>query len=145
MGVTFRERMHGTFHVLGEPLVEHDIAVEIEAHLRDVRHGRASVVGRIRAEALGASDAPVQGSVGFGSLHERRIPYDLHFTGGEHLRLVGEKDLSWLAPVETLATLAFSIVRHGEEAWTEIARGTLRFDVRHDWRTLLRSVRLSPF
>jgi hypothetical protein len=147
MGFGFRERMHGKLHMLAEPLATRDVRLEIEAHMRDVRGGIATVVGRIDADGL-ASNATVQGTLALRSLHERRIPYDLHFTGltagGEHLRLVGEKDLSWLAPIDTLATLPFTIVM-GEGTWKEIARGTLRVDVRHDWRSLVRSFRVSPF
>jgi hypothetical protein len=141
MGFRFRERMRGKLHFLSEPLVEHDITVEIAAHLRDLRKPIASVTGRITVEKLADNDT-VQGTVGLGTLHERRIPYDLHF--GDHLRLVGEKDMRWLAPVETYATLPFTIIE-GPDAWKEIARGKLRFDVRHDWRLLVRSLRVSPF
>ena len=140
MGFVFRERMVGRFHVLGKPLTEHDITVDLEAHVRDLRSRIATIAGRIHAEGL-VDDAPVQGKLDLGALHQRRIPYDLAF--GDHLRLAGEKELSWLAPVQTYATLPFSIV--SEADWTELARGALRFDVRRDWRVLLRSLRVSPF
>jgi hypothetical protein len=140
VGFAFRERMHGKFHVLGEPLTERAIEVEIEAHLRDVRNAAASVVGRIRAEGL-ADNEPVRGKLDLHLLRERRIPYDLAF--GDGLRLVGEKELSWLAPVETFETLPFTLIKGPD--WTEIARGALRLDVRRDWRSLLRSLRVAPF
>ena len=150
MGFSFAERMSGSYYLLSEPLLAHAIAVDIEAHVRVLRARTArrglratvtaSVVGRIRAEGL--ADATVQGTLGLHALHERRIPYDLSFTvEAGPMRLVGEKDLSWLAPVETLVVLPFTIV----DAWKEIARGTLRFDVRRDWRTLARSFWASPF
>ena len=141
MGFSFRERMHGKYHRLSEPLVDHDIALELEAHVRDVRGLVATVTGRIRAEGL-AHDEVVQGTLALNALHEQRIPYDLRF--GDHLRLVGEKDLSWLAPLTTFSTLPFSIIK-GPTTWTELARGTLVFDVRGDWRALVRSLRVSPF
>ncbi len=140
----FVERMSGTFHVLGTPLVTHAIELDIEAHVRSFRTLVASVTGRIRAAGL--ADAPVQGTLGLHALGERRIPYDLYFMGesGRRLHLNGEKDLSWLAPVETLVVLHFTIVEDSS-TWTELARGTLRFDVRRDFRALARSLRASPF
>jgi hypothetical protein len=148
MGFSFAERMSGSYYLLTEPLVAHPIAVDIEAHVRVLRARTASVVGRIRAE--GFADATVQGTLGLYALHERRIPYDLSFTAeAGPMRLVGDKDLSWLAPVETLVVLPFTIVDDAaglaQGAWKEIARGTLRFDVRRDWRTLARSFWASPF
>jgi hypothetical protein len=142
VGFSFHERMAGKFHLLGEPLVERDISVEIEAHVRQLRAPIASVTGRIHAPPL-AEHEPIQGTLGLHTLRERCIPYDLRFGSG--LRLVGEKDLNWLAPVETLAVLPFSVVTLESEAWKEIARGELRFDVRHDWRAFARSLRVSPF
>ncbi len=146
MGFSFAERLSGTYYLLAEPLAPRPIEVDIEAHVRVLRAATASVVGRIRAEGL--ANATVQGTLGLDALHEQRIPYDLFFTAddGRPMRLVGEKDLSWFAPVETLVVLPFTIVDNGKNsAWNEIARGTLRFDVRRDWRALARSFWASPF
>jgi hypothetical protein len=140
--VTFAERMSGKFYLLAEPLKEHAIAFEFEAH---VRGKTASVTGRIRAEGL--ADAPVQGTIDAAAFADRRIPYDLFFSGndGTRYRLRGEKDLSWLAPFETLVVLPFTIGRAGD-VWTEIARGTMRThaDAR-SLRAMVRSLRASPF
>jgi hypothetical protein len=140
--VTFAERMSGKFYFLSEPLKELEIAFEFEAH---VRGKTASVTGRIRAEGL--ADSPVQGTIDAAAFADRRIPYDLFFTGtdGQHYRLRGEKDLSWLAPVETLVVLPFTIGRD-DDVWTEIARGTMRThaDAR-SLRAMVRSLRASPF
>jgi hypothetical protein len=140
VGFSFHERMSGSFQLLSEPLVDRPIRVEIEAHVRNMRLWIASVTGRLSADGI-TGDTPVQGTLGLHALHERRIPYDLRF--GRGLRLVGEKDLSWLAPVETLVVLPFTIVEGPE--WKEIARGTLRFDVSHDFRSLVRSLRVFVF
>lgn len=140
--VTFAERMSGKFYFLSDPLKELPIALDFEAH---VRGKTASVTGRIRAERL--ANAPVQGTIDAAAFADRRIPYDLFFIGedGTRYRLRGEKDLSWLAPVETLVALPFTIGREGE-SWTEIARGTMRThaDVR-SLRAMVRSLRASPF
>ena len=140
--VTFTERMSGKFYFLAEPLKELPIAFEFEAH---VRGKTASVTGRIRAEGL--ADAPVQGTIDAAALADRRIPYDLFFIGsdGKRYRLRGEKDLSWLAPLETLFVLPFTIGREGD-VWTEIARGTMRtHSDAGSLRAMVRSLRASPF
>ena len=140
--VTFAERMSGKLYFLDEPLVEHPITFEFEAH---VRGKNASLTGRIHAEGL--ADSPVQGTIDAAAFAERRIPYDVFFMGkdGQRYRLRGEKDLSWLAPFETLVVLPFTIGRAGD-VWTEIARGTMRThaDAR-SLRAMVRSLRASPF
>ncbi|HEY1959644.1 MAG TPA: hypothetical protein VGH28_28740 [Polyangiaceae bacterium] len=145
-GVAYVERLSGTFYRLAEPLREQTIALEIEASLRNLRTRVATATGHLRAEDL--AEAPVQGTVTLRGLTERRIAYDLAFVGrdGRRYRLRGEKDLSWLAPVETLVALPFTIGVDQDGLWTEIARGTMRFDVGRDsLRALVRSVRASPF
>ena len=140
--VTFAERMSGTYYFLNEPLRELPIALDFEAH---VRKRTASVTGRLRAEGL--ATAAVQGTIDAAAMGEKRIPYDLYFIGddGTRYRLRGEKDLSWLAPFETLLVLPFTIGREGA-VWTEIARGTMRThaDAR-SIRAMVRSLRASPF
>jgi hypothetical protein len=146
---SFVERLSGSFYRLDDPLVERSIRLDIEAHVRNVRQPLASVTGRIHAEGL--ADAPVQGTIGLQALGDRRIPYDVAFVGedGRTYRLRGEKDLSWLAPVETLVVLPFTIATESdgaEAAWLEVARGTMRFDVgRESLRALVRSLRAAPF
>ncbi len=89
----------------------------------------------------------MQGTIDARALGEKRIPYDLAFVGddGHRYRLRGEKDLSWLAPIETLVVLHFTIGKEND-VWTEIARGTMRThaDV-HSLREMVRSLRASPF
>ena len=140
--VTFAERMSGKFYFLADPLTELPIAFEFEAH---VRGKTASVTGRIHAEGL--ADSPVQGTIDAAAFADKRIPYDLFFMGhdGRRYRLRGEKDLSWLAPFETLVVLPFTI-GHANDAWTEIARGTMRTHAdASSLRAMVRSLRASPF
>lgn len=144
-GFSFVERLSGTYYRLDEPLRELTIALDLEAQVRSLRMPIAKATGHLRAEAF--ADAPVQGTVGLHALGDRRIPYDLTFlaSDGRRYRLRGEKDLSWLAPVETLAALPFTIGTDDGALWTEVARGTMRFDVRKDsLRALARSLRASP-
>jgi len=135
----FAERMTGTMYWLDDPLVERAIAVDIDANVRDLKSRVATVAGRIHADGL-VADAPLQGTLSLHALRDRRIPYDLAFVDdrGRALHLRGEKDLSWLAPIETLVVLPFTI----HESEREIARGTLRFD--RTLRALAKSVRFAP-
>lgn len=141
-GFAFSERMSGTFYLLSEPLRERPIALDFEAH---VRKQGAAVTGRLRAE--GFAHSPVQGTIDTAAVADKRIPYDLAFVGddGRRYRLRGEKDLSWLAPFETLVVLPFTIGAE-EDTWVEVARGTLRThaDAR-SLRAMVRSLRASPF
>jgi hypothetical protein len=163
--VTFAERMSGKFYFLDEPLKELPIAFDFEAHVRGKTFSssrtsapraprglgrlrfapQASVTGRIRAE--GFADSPVQGTIDAAAFADRRIPYDVFFLGndGKRYRLRGEKDLSWLAPFETLVVLPFTIGRAGD-VWTEVARGTMRTHADpSSIRAMVRSLRASPF
>jgi len=108
-GFSFVERLRGTYYRLSDPFVELPITLDVEAHVRRLRTHVASANGRIRAVLL--ADAPVQGTLGLRPLTDRRIPYELAFVGddGRRYLLRGEKDLSWLAPIETLAVLPFTI------------------------------------
>lgn len=143
---SFVERLRGTFYLLAEPLRERAVALDVEAHVHRVRTPIATATGHLRAEDF--ADAPVQGTIGLHAIGERRIPYDLSFVAndGRRHRLRGEKDLSWLAPVETLVVLPFTIGVEEGGVWTEIARGTMRFDPSKDsLRELARSLRGAPF
>lgn len=139
----FVERLAGKMYLLADPLVERDVSVDIDAHLRNLKTRVAQVTGRIRAEGL-ATNAPLQGTLGLHALHDRRIPYDLAFTDDQKrsLRLRGEKDLSWLAPVETLVVMHFTIGVADAGSWCEIARGTLRTS--NTASALARSLRFAP-
>ncbi len=139
----FTERLAGKMYLLGDPLVERDVSLDIDAHLRKLTTRIAQVTGRIRADGL-AANAPLQGTLGLHALHDRRVPYDLAFTDdqGRSLRLRGEKDLSWLAPVETLVVMHFTIGTSEAHAWREIARGTLR--TTNTASALVRSLRFAP-
>lgn len=138
----FVERLSGTLYWLTDPLDERAVTVEIDAHLRNLRTRIANVTGHITIDGMGT--APLQGTLGLHLLHDRRVPYDLAFTDDRNrtLRFRGEKDLSWLAPVETLAVLPFTIGFADGHTWRELARGTARFD--RTLSALARSVRLAP-
>jgi hypothetical protein len=143
-GVAFRETMSGHFWRLDAPTDERAIAVALDIHARDLavaaRDRVLLVGGTIDAERL-ATGRPVEGTVTLKLLQQGRVHYRFGFEGddGRRYELGGQKEWSGLAPVASLTLLTASLYGHDGE---EIARATLRFDVRADWARWLRSFRL---
>jgi hypothetical protein len=142
--VSFRETMTGSYWRLDAPVDECALTLRYEARagvLGDfLRHRTWSLSGTIDAERL-ASSRPVEGTLGFGRIEERRFPYRFAFEGddGRRYELMGQKEWSHLAPVESLILLPATL---SDDRGEEIARATLRFDLRADWAEWLRSIRL---
>jgi hypothetical protein len=143
-GFSFRETMSGTYWRLDAPTEERAIAFTIEARARSFRRFALdktwSLTGSIDAEGLATARA-VTGTLAFRLLDERRLPYRLVFTGddGRGYELSGQKEWSGLSPVESMTLLPASLYGADGE---EIARATLRFDLRSDLVPWLKSFRL---
>lgn len=144
-GVHFRERMQGKLYLIGEPLREIPISLELEARFH-ARDESATVTGRVTIEGI-AHDAPVQGTLGLPALAIKRLPYDVFFVtdGGERWRMRGEKDITYLAPVRSMTVLPVTLYEEAATRAREVARGTLTFDWRRDLRAMIRSLRPSLF
>jgi hypothetical protein len=145
-GLSFRETMSGTYWRLDEPTEERAIAVAIEgqASLRGlVRDKIWSLHGTLDAEGL-ATGCAVEGTLAFRLLDERRLPYRLAFTGddGRRYELSGQKEWSGVSPIESMTLLPASLYGSDGE---ELARATLRFDLRMDLAPWLKSFRLRLF
>ena len=144
VGVSFHEALSGSYWRLADPTVELAIAVRLRFLMGDVREflreKRWRVKGTIDAEGL-ASGAEVEGMVGSRLMEERRLPYQMAFAGDDGLRyeLCGQKEWSGLEPIASLTILPVSVFDPDGE---ELARGTLRFDVRADFWRGVTSVRL---
>jgi hypothetical protein len=143
-GFSFREELSGNYWRLEDPIDERAIRVELEARVGDARaflqSRTGALSGRIDAEGL-ASGCAVEGNLLFRLLEERRSTYRFKFHGddGGLYELCGQKEWNALAPLEALTLLPASIY---DGAGQEIARATLRFDVRADWARWLTSLRL---
>jgi hypothetical protein len=146
-GFSFRETMSGSYFMLDAPTDERAIAFTIEARARDVarfaRDKTWGVRGTIDAEKL-ASGADVDGTLAFKLIDERRLPYRLSFRGddGKRYELSGQKEWTGLQPIGSMTVLPASVY---DESGEEIARATLRFDLRSDWGRWLRSFRIHLF
>jgi hypothetical protein len=142
-GVSFRERLSGTYWRLDAPTDERAIVVDLEMnvpHWRAFLQSRAaSLSGHIDADGL-ASRRPIRGTVAFELLEERRNTYAFSFEGddGRGYELCGQKEWHALAPLEAITLLPASLY---DARGDEVARTTLRFNVRADWARLLASVR----
>ena len=143
-GVSFRQIMSGSYWRLDTPADVRAIAFAVEASTHDLgsfmRGKTLSLRGEIDAERL-ASGKPLEGTLSFKLLGERRIAYHLTFSGddGRDYELSGQEEWSGFSPVESLTLLSASLYERGGE---EVGRGTLRFDLRAHWMQWVRSFRL---
>lgn len=143
-GLSFTEALSGTYWRLDAPVDERAIGLTLTGTILDagefLRDKTLRLMGTIDAEQL-ASAQKLEGTVHFKLWGERRLPYRFTFRGddGRRYELFGEKEWNGLAPVESITLLAASVY---DDRGDEIARATLRFDLRADWSRWLTSVRL---
>ncbi|HEY1692457.1 MAG TPA: hypothetical protein VGG39_09860 [Polyangiaceae bacterium] len=146
-GFSFKETMSGTYWRLDAPTDERALSFTIVARAANIRRFAKdrtwSIHGTVDAEGL-ATRRELDGTLGFRLLDQRRLPYRFTFTGddGKSYELSGQKEWSGLAPVESMTLLPASLYDDGGE---EIARATLRFDVRSDLGRWMKSFRLHLF
>lgn len=143
MGFEFAETMSGTVEWDADPGKKHPFKFQIRAHAPSTRehlaNGRANVHGTISAPPK-AHDAEVEGTIVIRPLGEKIIRYELSFVGddGKRYEMVGQKDISWRRPVESLTTLPAEIL---DDQHRRVATCLTRFDYRNDLWTFLRSFR----
>ena len=141
----FREHLRGTFWMLDAPLDERAIDLVLEATSLPLRafarERKARLKGRAALERT-AHDVPVEGTLTFRLRDEQCVRYEVTFTtdDGRRLRLRGDKDLGrWYAPADAVSTLPASLY---DENGREVGRAVVRWDVRAEAGTLLKSFRL---
>jgi hypothetical protein len=145
LGASFCEWLTGSYWRLDAPTEELAIDVNLEVRAPDVRSLFGDRVwqlsGTIDVERF-AERQSLSGTLAFGRLDEGRIPYRIAFRGddGRLYELSGSKEWNGLAPIESLTLLAASIYDGSGE---EVARATLRFDIRAYGRRWLRHLRLT--
>ncbi|HSY23144.1 MAG TPA: hypothetical protein VK841_13550 [Polyangiaceae bacterium] len=143
-GLSFTEVLSGHYWRLDAPVDERAMQLELRGTIPDaaafLRDKTLLLTGTIDAEQL-ASAQKIEGTVHFKLLGERRIPYRCTFRGddGRRYELFGDKEWNGLAPLESVTLLAASLY---DDAGDEVARATLRFDLRADWSRWLASARL---
>ncbi len=143
LGFSFEETMSGSYHLLASPLEERAISFSLGARVagmrRFLRDRLARVEGEVNVEGF-ADRRPFSGTLALKLFDERRLTYDFAFASNEgaSCRFHGQKDVTLLAPLDTMTTLPASIYDAGGR---EIARAVLRFDTRGTLGTFLRSWR----
>jgi hypothetical protein len=144
IGLTFSERMTGTWHRLEAPTDERPIEFHLRAtvpHVTELLGNTvAQVEGTVLAEGLTAG-APFEGTLGLGALvRERRLPYHFAFRAedGRTYRFDGAKEVSIMDLPRSITVLPGYIY---DDGGNEIGRAVLRFDLRGDLLTFLRSWR----
>jgi hypothetical protein len=142
--LSFRERMSGSYWLLDSPTDERAITLTFEARAADVgeflRTRTCALAGTIDAEGL-AHRRDVEGTLRFALIEERRVPYRFAFRGddGSRYELSGQKEWTSLAPVSSMTLLPATLL---DQRGQELARATLRFDLRADWVDWMKSFRL---
>jgi hypothetical protein len=144
LGFSFTQTMSGSYWLLDAPAEEGAIAFTMEVVAPDLRAFARDktwrITGTIDAERL-AKGRPLDGTLAFRLLDERRMAYRFTFPGddGRRYEVSGQEEWSGLAPVASLTLLPVSLY---DERGDEIGRAILRFDLRSDWARWLRSFRL---
>jgi hypothetical protein len=143
-GFSFEEWLSGSYWRLDAPTEERAIELHLLASADDVadfaRTRTWRVEGTVNAEGL-SHGAETEGVIVLKLVDERRVLYRLGFRGddGRSYELSGQKEWSGLAPFDSMTLLAASLYDEGGE---EIARATLRFDLRSDAVRWLKSFRI---
>jgi hypothetical protein len=143
-GFSFREELSGNYWRLESPTDERAIRLHLETRVPDAgvflqsRTGELS--GQIDADGM-ASMREIHGSLAFMLFEEQRFVYRFTFQAddGRVYELCGQKEWNALAPLEAITLLPASLY---DAQGQEVARATLRFDVRADWARWLASLRV---
>jgi hypothetical protein len=143
LGFSFEETMSGSYHLLSSQLEERAISFKLSARVTGIRQFLRDKLARVEGEVTiegFAEQRPLEGTLALKLLDERRLTYDFTFRAndGKSYRFHGQKDVTLIAPVDTMTTLPASIY---DPAGGEIARAVLRFDTRGTLLTFLRSWR----
>ena len=143
LGFSFRQTLSGVYWRLDAPTQEQALVIAITAttdNLRAFARDRTwKVSGTLHAERL-ATRSPIEGTLAVKPLDGRRLAHHLWFSGddGARYELVGQGEWSRVSPIESLTLVRASLYDQGG---LEIARCTLRFDLRSDWAKWLKSFR----
>ena len=147
LGFELAESFSGSYYRLEEPLRDHPMRIVLRLGVsgmrRFLRERRVEAAGTVYADRLAEREpggVPIHGSLTMKLFDEKRIPYDLSFEAddGRIVRLRGQRDFFVHDAVDSLTILPASLY---DDAGLEMARATLRFDLRTDLGALVKSFR----
>jgi hypothetical protein len=139
VGFEFEEVMAGTYTRTGKPEETGDIRFQGRARAEDIvkhlRDGMTTLDGTLDMERF-ADDVPIRGTIEIRPLLGKIIRYDFAFTAndGNPYHFSGQKDIRFEAFKDSMTTLTGAIL---DAKGHEVARATLRFDVRADFLPFL--------
>lgn len=139
--------MRGSYWRLSAPTDERALSFTIEVRAGDVRRFVRDrtwrITGTVDADGL-ATRQPLDGTLQFKLLDERRLPYRFTFVGddGAGYELSGQKEWSALSPVDSMTLLPATLYDAGGR---ELARVRLRFDWQSDLGRFVKSFRIHLF
>lgn len=142
IGLTFSERMAGTWHRLDAPAEEKPIEFRAQVTVPSLKDFLGNTVARLHGTVLAEGltrGAKFEGTLGLGELfRERRLPYHFTFRGddGRDYHFDGTKEVSLLDLPRSMTTLPGYL---HDDAGHEVGRAVLRFDLRSDLVSFLRS------
>jgi hypothetical protein len=142
--LSFREKMSGSYWLLDAPTEERALTLDFEARVASVadlvKTRTWALAGTIGAEGL-ARRGELEGTLRFALIEEQRVPYRFAFRGddGRRYELSGQKEWTGLAPLVSMTLLPATLI---DDRGTELARATLRFDLRTDGLEWMKSFRL---
>jgi hypothetical protein len=145
VGFRFKETMRGSYYLLADPTSERPMTFTLTVRASGIVSFARDPVARIEGDVslAGFADAAsLDGTLAFRLRDQHRLVYDFRFEGndGRPYRFRAQKNLSALAPVESVTTLSGSLY---DEPSREIGRATVRFELRGGLERLLRSFRLA--
>jgi hypothetical protein len=139
VGFEFEEVMSGTYTRTGKADETGEIRFQGRARADDVvkhlKDGMTALEGTLDMERF-ADDVPIRGTIEIRPLLGKIIRYDFAFTAndGKPYRFQGQKDIRLEAIQDSMTTLAGGVF---DAQGSEIARATLRFDVKADFLPFL--------
>jgi hypothetical protein len=141
LGFEFKEEMSGTWTPPdggAERSIRFSLRASADDLARYLRDHTVTLRGTLEAEGL-AGHAPAEGTMMIAPLTQGVIRYELAFTGddGHPYRLQGQKNVKLTDFANTMTTLPASILK--VEAGAEVGRAVLRFNLRDDLLSFLRS------
>ncbi len=143
MGFEFSETMSGTVEWDDAPGAKHPFRFEVTAHATSTRGhlttGKAQLFGKVYAPPI-AEGADAEGTILIRPIGQRVIRYELAFVAedGRRYEIIGQKDISWRAPLRSFTTLPAEIL---DEDHRRVGTCLTRFDLKKDGWAFLRSFR----
>jgi len=142
VGFRYHEALHGGFYFLAHPVDERAADLALDFEVPDLTAFAVSHVakayGSVKLEGF-ADDPNGEGKLVFDRNNKRAL-YEVSFTtlDGARFRFRGHKQVELLNPVDSFTLVRASL--YDADA-REVGRAVVRFDVRGNWRSFVKSFR----